>query len=61
MNIDIQKIMAEMEIRIATVSCSRSTAYSIKRKIEKITAPDDKFVEMHYDKNHEFATFEFVT
>lgn len=71
MKIDIAELMTQIENSEHPVSIQRkqSTAYSIKRRIQKcmdsLSTIDnrycDKFVEMHYDKDSEKATFEYVS
>ena len=71
MRIDIKTLMRQIEISENPVSipCTKSTAYSVKRRIQKcldnLATTDvkycDMFVDMHYDNDTECATFDYVS
>ena len=41
--------------------CSKSKAYSIKKGIDEILNPEDRFCELKYDADNRSARFEIVS
>lgn len=59
---DIDKLLKDLEHDFAYVKdCSRSKAYSIRKRLEAITAPNDRFVELKYDSETRIARYELVS